>query len=120
MGAKRLCAPPDISQDEENLTANHKVLHRVRAIKSTGRIMGRSANAESESSLCPSEGSISWSQIEINTTVKADSTIGCLCICDPRLTLNRLSFMRYLGWGRINRDWSVSQILKIRYSNRGR
>jgi hypothetical protein len=49
-----------------------------------------------------------------------NSTDGSLCICDPRLTLNRLSFMRYLGWGRINRDWSVSQILKIPYSNRGR
>jgi hypothetical protein len=78
MGAKRICAPPDILQDEENSTANRKVLHRLRAIKSTGRIMERSANVESESSQCPSEGSISWSQTECNTTVKADSAIACL------------------------------------------
>jgi hypothetical protein len=40
--------------------------------------MGRSVKVESESSQCPSEGSISWSQTESNATIEADSTIAWL------------------------------------------
>jgi hypothetical protein len=67
-----------MSHDDVNSAANHNVFHGLRSIKSTGRIMGLSVNVESESSQCPSEGSISWSQTESNATVEADSTIACL------------------------------------------
>ena len=78
IGAKRICAHPDISHDDRNSNANNEVLNRERTIKNTGLIMKRSLNVESGSSKCPSEGSSSWYQTEFNTTVEADSTIACL------------------------------------------
>jgi hypothetical protein len=63
---------------ECNAQPNREILHRERAVRRTNRIVASSGDEESENSLCPSSGSLSWSPSESRMTGEAESTIACL------------------------------------------